>query len=42
VLQALNADERATLWRLLSRALYAAEPSDDDASAKAVYSVTTA
>jgi DNA-binding MarR family transcriptional regulator len=44
VLQALNAEERATLWRLLSRALYAAEPGDDDASASenAVYSVTTA
>jgi DNA-binding MarR family transcriptional regulator len=28
VLQALDADERATLWRLLSRALYAAEPAE--------------
>jgi DNA-binding MarR family transcriptional regulator len=26
VLQALDADERATLWRLLTRALYGAEP----------------
>ncbi len=26
VLQALDAEERATLWRLLGRALYAAEP----------------
>jgi DNA-binding MarR family transcriptional regulator len=26
VLQALDPDERATLWRLLTRALYAAEP----------------
>ena len=29
VLQALDAAERATLWRLLSRALYAAEPGED-------------
>jgi DNA-binding MarR family transcriptional regulator len=27
VLQALNPDERATLWRLLTRALYGAEPA---------------
>ena len=27
VLQALDAEERATLWRLLGRALYAAEPA---------------
>jgi DNA-binding MarR family transcriptional regulator len=27
VLQALDSDERATLWRLLTRALYAAEPA---------------
>src|SRR5690242_4607801 len=32
VLQALDAEERATLWHLLSRALYAAEP-DSPASA---------
>ncbi len=29
VLAALDEDERATLWRLLSRALYAAEPDAD-------------
>ncbi|HTA05600.1 MAG TPA: MarR family winged helix-turn-helix transcriptional regulator [Solirubrobacteraceae bacterium] len=29
VLRALDPDERATLWRLLSRALYAAEPGED-------------
>jgi DNA-binding MarR family transcriptional regulator len=29
VLKALDADERASLWRLLSRALYAAEPGED-------------
>jgi DNA-binding MarR family transcriptional regulator len=28
VLAALDAEERATLWRLLGRALYAAEPAD--------------
>jgi DNA-binding MarR family transcriptional regulator len=28
VLGALDAEERATLWRLLGRALYAAEPAD--------------
>jgi DNA-binding MarR family transcriptional regulator len=37
VLQALDADERATLWRLLTRALRGAEPvADED------YSATTA
>jgi DNA-binding MarR family transcriptional regulator len=37
VLRALDADERATLWRLLTRALRGAEPlSDED------YSATTA
>lgn len=30
VLQALDADERATLWRLLTRALRAAEPDASD------------
>jgi DNA-binding MarR family transcriptional regulator len=29
VLRALDPEERATLWRLLSRALYAAEPGED-------------
>jgi len=37
VLQALDADERATLWRLLTRALYGVEPADGRA-----YSATTA
>jgi MarR family transcriptional regulator, temperature-dependent positive regulator of motility len=31
VLGALDADERATLWRLLTRALQGAEPSSEDA-----------
>jgi DNA-binding MarR family transcriptional regulator len=30
VLQALDQQERATLWRLLTRALYAAEPKQPD------------
>jgi DNA-binding MarR family transcriptional regulator len=37
VLAALDPEERATLWRLLSRALYGAEPANDEA-----YSATTA
>src|SRR5258708_5282482 len=37
VLSALDADERATLWRLLTRALQGAEPDLEDA-----YSATTA
>src|SRR5208282_1144182 len=37
VLQALDADERATLWRLLTHALHGAEPDAD-----ADYSATTA
>jgi DNA-binding MarR family transcriptional regulator len=37
VLAALDPEERATLWRLLSRALYGAEPAND-----AAYSATTA
>jgi DNA-binding MarR family transcriptional regulator len=32
VLQALDADERATLWRLLSRAVPGAEPAPGDAA----------
>jgi len=36
-LQALDPSERATLWQLLTRALYGAEPATDDA-----YSATTA
>ncbi len=35
VLQALDADERATLWQLLTRALRGAEPTPDDATAPA-------
>jgi DNA-binding MarR family transcriptional regulator len=37
-------DERTTLWRLLSRALVAAEPSDDDVApgeADVVYAATS-
>src|SRR4051812_35677437 len=44
VLQALSADERETLWRLLSRARVAAEPGDDDVApgeADAVYAATS-
>ena len=37
VLQALDPDERATLWRLLTRALQGAEPEMDES-----YSATTA
>jgi DNA-binding MarR family transcriptional regulator len=37
VLQLLDAEERATLWRLLTRALHGAEPVDDED-----YSATTA
>lgn len=37
VLQALDSDERATLWHLLTRALYGAEPVEHDD-----YSATTA
>jgi DNA-binding MarR family transcriptional regulator len=35
VLQALDSDERATLWQLLTRALYGAEPVADEAPAAA-------
>jgi DNA-binding MarR family transcriptional regulator len=45
VLGALDAEERATLWRLLGRALYAAEPADsacEDAPAGEPYSATIA
>jgi DNA-binding MarR family transcriptional regulator len=37
VLRALDGEERATLWRLLTRALHGAEPTDDES-----YSATTA
>jgi DNA-binding MarR family transcriptional regulator len=36
VLQALDSDERATLWRLLTRALRAAEPDASDRDVIAV------
>jgi MarR family transcriptional regulator, temperature-dependent positive regulator of motility len=32
VLRALDADERATLWRLLTRALYGAEPAEGESA----------
>jgi DNA-binding MarR family transcriptional regulator len=35
VLQALDAEERATLWRLLTRALRGVEPTDDAAATAA-------
>jgi DNA-binding MarR family transcriptional regulator len=35
VLQALDPDERATLWELLTRALYGVEPADDGLYASA-------
>ncbi|MEA2208250.1 MAG: MarR family transcriptional regulator, temperature-dependent positive regulator of motility [Solirubrobacteraceae bacterium] len=40
VLGALDADERATLWRLLTRALRGAEPEPDELESR--YSATTA
>ena len=40
VLQALDASERETLWRLLTRALHGAEPHADEADGD--YSATTA
>jgi DNA-binding MarR family transcriptional regulator len=42
VLAALDLEERATLWRLLSRALYGAEPANESATEKQTYSATTA
>lgn len=36
VLQALDADERATLWQLLARALHGVEPADAEPSRPAV------
>jgi DNA-binding MarR family transcriptional regulator len=45
VLQALDEEERATLWRLLTRALRGVEPADGEPSASSVdevYSATTA
>lgn len=40
VLQALDADERATLWRLLTRALRGVEPDAADAEAERTLSAT--
>jgi DNA-binding MarR family transcriptional regulator len=42
VLAALDPEERATLWRLLSRALYGAEPPTTAGSETETYSATTA
>lgn len=36
VLRALDAEERATLWKLLARAVHGAEPATEDASAEAL------
>jgi MarR family transcriptional regulator, temperature-dependent positive regulator of motility len=42
VLQALDADERATLWQLLTRALRGAEPDPTEPDAAEPYSATVA
>jgi DNA-binding MarR family transcriptional regulator len=41
VLQALDADERATLWRLLTRALESVEPEMDEPYSKTIASIST-
>jgi len=41
VLKALDPDERATLWQLLTRALYGAEPVADDAYSATIASIST-
>lgn len=41
VLQALDPQERATLWRLLTRALYGAEPAREDAYSATMASIST-
>jgi DNA-binding MarR family transcriptional regulator len=41
VLQGLDASERATLWRLLTRALYGAEPASGDAYNETIASIST-
>jgi DNA-binding MarR family transcriptional regulator len=41
VLQALDADERATLWRLLTRALRGAEPDAEESYSATVASIST-
>jgi DNA-binding MarR family transcriptional regulator len=41
VLQALDPDERATLWKLLTRALHGAEPDRDEAYSATIASIST-
>ena len=41
VLKALDPSERATLWQLLTRALYGAEPVADDAYSATIASIST-
>jgi DNA-binding MarR family transcriptional regulator len=41
VLQGLDAEERATLWTLLTRALYGAEPADMDSYSETIASIST-
>jgi DNA-binding MarR family transcriptional regulator len=41
VLQALDPQERATLWRLLTRALYGAESPSEDAYSTTIASIST-
>jgi DNA-binding MarR family transcriptional regulator len=41
VLQLLDAEERATLWRLLTRALHGAEPVDDEDYSATIASIST-
>ncbi len=41
VLQALDPDERATLWKLLTRALQGAEPDRDESYSATIASIST-
>jgi DNA-binding MarR family transcriptional regulator len=41
VLQALDAEERATLWRLLTRALYAVDPPAAESPSATIASIST-
>jgi DNA-binding MarR family transcriptional regulator len=41
VLRALDAEERATLWRLLTRALYGAEPASSPPYSATIASIST-